>query len=851
MMIEKINNLIKQEQRNIIFYFDEDGSVREDIPSIEESGIKVIEVNDNYFELKYKIEYELKAEKLFLYHAYKKPEKKDLKKYPLLDLLIANVELRLDDAYEFMSEYKLGESNLDLIKKYIKQLKTKANRKKLARILSRDRFNESSLQQGLISIMLGFNTVADKNSCMAKCLIIANDGTEFEKLLKNLKALELDSELLKWFNELLDTHALSLDENSIKEFAEKIKYNVITIYLDKTLADDHYAKLKLDRVADINMLQVFFQDWSNNASLKESIDSVFLELAKDIKTSKITSVYGLQQEYGYYSEQIIEAIVEELYKEVIDNPSKTKDDSIKWMRLPVLSDEYKNQLEFIYRTASVFTVLEAYKAFVFKDEVGFINEYTQELYKVDYNFRKAVMAFDKVKDYLFGFDAIGNELFDKLNRIYDRFLIDLNVEWQKVLNKNKFDYRKINVNKQYEFYEDNIAKLDHKIVVIISDALRYEVGMELFEKLLADSKNNLEITPSLASVPSYTNLGMSNLLPNSGIEVETSDNDLVFKIDGKTTVSSNREAILQAKEKESATIDFNSVMKFGRDDGRDFFKANKIIYIYHDWIDAIGDKKGTEGQSFEAGEKAIADIQRLIKKLYGWNMRHVIITSDHGFLYNYTELAENSREKLPKTIGYERSHIRFVVADDFEGKVDGLVLNLDSTTNINTKLKVAIPRAINRYRKQGNVGVQFVHGGAGIQELITPVIKFYKKKVENNNYVTFKRFDQTDKILSGSIRIKLLQDVPVTNEYKSLEVIFGLYSENGALLSQEVELHFNSTSSNPKERIFDVILSLNAKGSKSSFCYLRAYDKKDKNRLNTLGINDLIKIVSKYERDDF
>lgn len=851
MIVEKIHNLIQQEQRNIVFYFDADNSFKENVAAIEDSGIKVIEVSDNYFELKYLIEYELKDKKLFLYHPYKKPDANKLKKYPLLDLLIANVELRLDDAYEFMSEYKLGENNLTLIKKYIKQLKTKTNRKKLARILTPDRFNEASLQRGLISIALGFNTVVDKNSCMAKCLILANESNDFEKFINSLKALELDNELLSWFNELLDTHLPNLNFVAIKEFAEKIKYNVITIYLDKTLAEDNYAKLKLDRVADINMLQVFFQDWSNNTILKEKIDSVFIELAKEIKTSKIISVYGLKQEYGYYSAQIIEAIVEGLYREVTVNPLKTKDECIRWMRLSVLSDDYKNQLEYIYHTSSVFAILESYNAFIFKDELSYINEYTRELYKVDYNFRKAVMAFEKVKDYLFEFDKIGNDIFNQLNNKYDRFLIDLNVEWQKSLNKNKFDYRKINVNKQYDFYKDNIAKLDHKIVVIISDALRYEVGMELFENLMADSKNNLEIEPCLASVPSYTNLGMSNLLPNSGISVESLENDLVFKIDGKSTVSGNREAILRSKELESSTIDFNKIMKFDRDDGRDFFKSNRIVYIYHDWIDAIGDKKGTENQSFEAGEKAIADIQRLIKKLYGWNMRHIIITSDHGFLYNYNDLAENSREKLPKTVGYERSHIRFTIADDFDGKVDGSVLGLSATTNIDTKLKVAIPRAINRYRKQGNVGVQFVHGGASIQELITPVIKFYKQKTETNNYVTFKRFDQTDKILSGSIRITLLQDNPVTNDNKSLEAIFGLYSETGELFSEESIVHFNSTSNNPKERLFDVILSLNARGSKSSYCYLKAFDKNDKNRLNPLVVNDLIKIVTKYEVDEF
>jgi hypothetical protein len=47
--------------------------------------------------------------------------------------------------------------------------------------------------------------------------------------------------------------------------------------------------------------------------------------------------------------------------------------------------------------------------------------------------------------------------------------------------------------------------------------------------------------------------------------------------------------------------------------------------------------------------------------------------------------------------------------------------------------KIAIPRAINRYHKQGNIGIQFVHGGASIQELITPVLVAVKRCESNSN----------------------------------------------------------------------------------------------------------------------
>ncbi|MDM1514646.1 hypothetical protein, partial [Myroides odoratimimus] len=169
MIVEKIKYILSQDKRQkLVFYFDADGSFQEELKDIEAAGIEIITVNQNYFDLKYKLEMEWNAKELFLYHPFPKPHDQEIKKYPLLDLLMANHELRLDDASEFMAEYHLSEYQLPLVKRYIKQLKTKTNQKKLARILDPAQFNEINLKRGLISISLDFHSVADKNSCMAK-----------------------------------------------------------------------------------------------------------------------------------------------------------------------------------------------------------------------------------------------------------------------------------------------------------------------------------------------------------------------------------------------------------------------------------------------------------------------------------------------------------------------------------------------------------------------------------------------------------------------------------------------------------------------------------------------------------
>jgi hypothetical protein len=100
-MIEKIKDLLKQQNRNIIFYFDADGSFKEELDAIALEGFKVVEVKDNYFEIKYNIEFEWTKAQLFLYHPFEKPQGNALKKYPLLGLLKANPELRLDATSEF------------------------------------------------------------------------------------------------------------------------------------------------------------------------------------------------------------------------------------------------------------------------------------------------------------------------------------------------------------------------------------------------------------------------------------------------------------------------------------------------------------------------------------------------------------------------------------------------------------------------------------------------------------------------------------------------------------------------------------------------------------------------------
>ena len=103
-------------------------------------------------------------------------------------------------------------------------------------------------------------------------------------------------------------------------------------------------------------------------------------------------------------------------------------------------------------------------------------------------------------------------------------------------------------------------------------------------------------------------------------------------------------------------------------------------------MDSIGDKKRTEHETFDETGKVVEQIKRLIQKIYGWNISHVLVTADHGFLYNHNELKDNDKEVLSKAKGYSKDNTRFVIAEDFEGKQDGYVFDMKNTTNCDTDL---------------------------------------------------------------------------------------------------------------------------------------------------------------------
>ena len=72
----------------------------------------------------------------------------------------------------------------------------------------------------------------------------------------------------------------------------------------------------------------------------------------------------------------------------------------------------------------------------------------------------------------------------------------------------------------------------------------------------------------------------------------------------------------------------------------DIIKEFDLFYLYHNEIDKIGDDSASEHKAFGAKRTQETLIQAL-KRITAFNGNNILITSDHGFLYQQKELNES------------------------------------------------------------------------------------------------------------------------------------------------------------------------------------------------------------------
>ncbi|MGM0724470.1 MAG: BREX-1 system phosphatase PglZ type A [Actinomycetota bacterium] len=423
-----------------------------------------------------------------------------------------------------------------------------------------------------------------------------------------------------------------------------------------------------------------------------------------------------------------------------------------------------------------------------------LDRYRRDWFRIDQLYRQFVFA-ARTAEYPKPLEALREQV---EKRYTNKYVYELGNAWQQQVDQVA-KWRSTVLRSQTAFYARYIEPLvrdgDKKAVVIISDAMRYEVADELGSLIRQEDRFDATLDAVLGVLPSYTQLGMAALLPHSTLK-HSADAKAVLADDQPTNSTTFRGKILKAVG--GSAIQAEDFKALNAEERRELYKANRILYVYHNRIDATGDKSGTERQVFEAVDDTLRDVVDLVKKLASANATNIFITSDHGFLFQDEALADNLfLSTQPQGDDIKVVNRRFVLGTGLE--IDPAFSAFQSAAlGLESELEVQIPKSIHRLRLAGG-GSRFVHGGATLQEIVVPVLAVNKKRKSDTRLVNVEVWPESDKITTGQVVVRLFQTEPTSDKVQPRTLRAGLYVGE-SLISNLVDLTFDQTSTDKRDR---------------------------------------------------
>lgn len=776
------------DRHRIVFWYDSKQELRDDFEMLSLPGIEKLELANNEYGIKHKLLREQPEQKFLLYRDG--PQPADLDNW-LLDVQLAHGEFRTDQVAIWLSELELGLEFAEVVQDHAEFFQAIKRKDALKKLLKADD-TVGQIRLKMLAVCTGSESRMD--SVVEYLLQELSDGRD-EKI-KLICRCSLEDFL---WEQMARCYGYKSNEPGIRDFV---------IELFKTcyaMGTDGQVNLTGDAL-------VFLKRWKDSRQFEDGFETLSGECGE---------VLGVEQELAKrdfrelieldYFRLIDLKIISDLVKSVAARTVSSGDIAI-WVRQRRQSHWYR-EFQHLYEAidyAAQFIQSLGEAKLVMDSLTEGVGRYSRLWYRIDQLYRKFTYHVRKS-----GQASLMSTLTDQIENLYsNNYLLKLGDCFQTFVDSAS-KWEAFPVHRQNEFFDSWVQpflRKDNKVCVIISDAMRYEIGEELLSLIRQEDRYSAELEPALSLLPSYTQLGMAALLPNKSLAIADNDTGTVL-VDGQSSQgTANRIKILkQAMSQRATACKADELMAMKGEDCRDLVRDHDVIYVYHNRIDATGDKRESEERVFEAVEETLQDLIRLVKKLTAANASNLLITSDHGFIYQNRAIVESdfsgSDAEGEQILFRDR---RFVLG---KGLFESSSLHTFTSDQLGLvgEVEVQIPKSINRLRLKGS-GSRFVHGGASLQEVVIPVLKINKKRQSDVTAVEVEILRGTSSVItSGQLAVVMYQAGPVTEKIQPRVLRAGIYTESGDLISDSHDLTFDLSSDNPRDRELQVRFVLSRK----------------------------------------
>lgn len=762
------------ESQRLVFWYDAEGEYFSELDTLDLAEITTLRVENNEYAVKNRVLHAEPTGKFLLYRQGRIPPGTG---NWLLDLELAYGVFTADRTALVRQDLGLIESGIDDVVREHEKFFRAAKRVQSLKTLLAVNDDADTLRAKMCAVLLGQNEHSMLE--LTRTLLIENargDGRKYAALVEQ----GLDGFHWAGVSKIygyeasepsVDDFMLWMFRQAISGFASGTRGTLRNIQLDFESLRNH--RRSADALATLARRASAGLNYADSIENTELVDLVDNDLFEDVERKIISVLAHAVVERSMSAREVTETI-------------RTRQNSI-WV------DGYQKLYAALGAASDLLSELTTTRSEISSFDEGLV-KYCKHWFRIDQLYRQFHFA-ARTSEHSGPLEILRVEV---EKHYANRYLHEVGNSWQQQVDAVE-SWRSVTLRPQTTFFTDYvkpiIRKGKRKAVVIISDALRYEVADELRSRIRQEDRFDAELDAMLGVLPSYTQLGMAALLPHKSL-AHSSDGNPVL-IDGQRSDGTvNRNKVLATVD--GFAIQAEEVLSMSRGELRELYGEHQVLYVYHDRIDAAGDNARTERQVFEAVDDALRDLVDLIKRLTNANATNILVTADHGFLYQDTALADASYlSTKPQGDDLVATNRRYVLGRGL--KDDPAFRKFESEQlGLNSDLEVQIPKSIHRLKLPG-AGSRFVHGGASLQEIVVPVLTVNKKRKSDTRLVNVEVLPETEKITTGQIVVKLFQTEPVTEKVQPRTLRAGIYVGE-KLISNQAERIFDQPSDDKRDR---------------------------------------------------
>lgn len=279
---------------------------------------------------------------------------------------------------------------------------------------------------------------------------------------------------------------------------------------------------------------------------------------------------------------------------------------------------------------------------------------------------------------------------------------------------------------QTRIWSDVVAAKPKPVAYFLVDAMRFEMGVELAQRL--PNPSEISLRGAIGALPSITTIGMAALMPgaSANFSVVEQGDKLGVLIDGSFLPDlASRKKYTAARVPKLVDLALDELLSLQPSKLNKKLDGIQVIVVRSQEIDHAGET-GFTFQARQVMDTVIDNLARAIRKLATAGVEHAVVSADHGHLFFATDRDDSMRTDAPGGNTVEL-HRRCWIGRGGTTPT-GCIRVSASSLGYASDLDLVFPAGTGVFKAGGDLA--FHHGGLSLQEIVVPVLSVRTKARE-------------------------------------------------------------------------------------------------------------------------